>query len=397
MNRYYITKKLDEMKQHIFTIFLLHGIVCAHDAKLQFISLHACMQSRPDIGYVKCHDALPFHYKKLPITPYPSKLQPTDGQFAETFVVTIPGGIVCSDLGWINVDGTFIKDFLLQLQPFSEQRRVFLSRKIDEKPIVQIGGRVAVITTKMHDVFGHWFNDIVGRLIILQKSDIEYDWLYAPKYASYMKQTYELYGVPLEKIIDSVENQHIQAEMLIVPSVSMRRISCKSDPVYDIYPTTYYWPNWITQSVRSKFLPIAQNISKLKKHNFSKKVFISRKDAIVRKMLNEDEVFALFEKKGFKRYCMRDLSFLEQAALFYNADYIVSAHGSALANVIFCRPNTQIVEIFQYLYDASLYNLAQDMKCQYHCIKTTFKNNSVAAPSTVPINIIKNFITKEIK
>lgn len=385
------------MKQHIFTMFLLHGIVCAHDVKLQFISLHECMKSRPDIGYVKCHDALPFHYKKLPITPYPSKLQPTDGQFAETFVVTIPGGTVCSDFGFISVDNKIITNFLLQFFPSRDQIALFCNKKTYAKMIVKAPGKVAVIANPLDDIFGHWFNVTVGRLIILQESGIAYDWLYAPINDSYMIETYKLYGIPLEKIIDSKQNQHIQADELIVPSHTMHRISCATDPVYDNYITTLYWPHWIVQNVRSKFLPIAQHISKLKKYDFARKIFISRKDASVRKMLNEDEVFALFEKKGFKRYCMRDLSFLEQAALFYNADYIVAAHGSALANVIFCRPNTQIVEIFQYLYDASLYNLAQDMKCKYHCIKTTFKLGSVMAPSTVPIDIIKNFIKQEMK
>jgi len=351
------------------------------------------MQIRPDIAYIKCRDAMPYNYQKLSVSPFPTTQQPVAGIFNETFVVTIPQGTVLSDWGLIKVDNMLVADLFSQLFPISFLLDGFLAKNIEEKNITKISGRVAVIAHSFHGIFGHWFNEIVGRLIILQESGVEYDWLYAPKYAPYMKATYELYNIPLDKIIDPTEGiVGIQADELIVPSLTMRLLPCLTDPVNDGWPTTDFWPKWITGNVRAHYLPLVQ--ARINDYNFSLKVFISRKDAPGRHMLNEDEVFALFEAQGFKRYSLSKLSVLEQAILFYGADSIVAAHGSGLTNMIFCQPGTKILEIFQHLYDASLYNLAQDMQCEYYCLKMVpdHELSYVMTSTVVPVDLIKHCI-----
>lgn len=248
----------------------------------QITSLYDIMKDRPDITYKKIHEQIPFHYKALPISPYNPNHQITQGIFAETFVATIPHGIICSDFGWIITDNKIVKEFITQLVPLNVQFEGLAERKLDNKPVQHLSGKIAVITTTLHPIYGHWFNDIVGRLILLQESEIEYDWLYAPKYAQFMKETYKIYGIPLEKIIDPTENLHyIQADQIIVPSMTMRRLPCHTDQVYDVYPATYYWPQWIINDIRLRFLPYTEEIIKQKK--FSKKIFIGRGNATVRR------------------------------------------------------------------------------------------------------------------
>ncbi|MCX5923345.1 MAG: glycosyltransferase family 61 protein [Candidatus Dependentiae bacterium] len=381
------------MKKITLLLSVFSSVISLKAQDISFASLHDVMLSRKDISYIKHHDPLKFCYEKLSVSTSTNEAQPIEGILSETFVVTIPKGIVCSDFGMIKIDNHIVKDFFNQLVPFGAQVNDFLAKKTDLNKVTKISGRVAVITTSLHKVFSHWFNDVLPRLIILQESGIEYDWLFAPKYAPYMKETYELYGIPLEKIIECTgEDQCIQADELIVPSMAIRRDVCATDPVYDWYPATAYWPYWMTDNIRSKFLPEVKNIET--NYNFSKKVFISRKDGFTRSIVNEDEIFVLFEEKGFKRYCLSKMSLLEQAVLFNGADVIVGAHGSALANIIFCKPNTMIIEIFQKLYDAHFCNLAQDMKCNYFGLKTEFTSRGHVADSTiVPVDIIKNFIS----
>lgn len=384
------------MKKIFLIIVLASSVIFSNNYSISFVSLRDVMQLRTDITYTKHHDPLRFCYKKLPILMHDNKAQSIEGILSETFVVIIPNGIVYSDFGMIKIDNDIIKEFFNQLVPFGAQVNDFLAKKIDLNNIKKVSGRVAVITTSLHKVYAHWFNDVLPRLIILQESGVEYDWLFAPKYAPYMKETYELYGIPLEKIIECTGNdQCIQADELIVPSMAIRRDPCATDPVYDWYTSTAYWPYWLTNNVRSKFLPAVKNIEK--NYNFSKKVFISRKDGLTRSIVNEDEIFALFEEKGFKSYCLGEMSLLEQAVLFNGADFIVGAHGSALANLIFCKPGTNVLEIFQKLYDAHFCNLAQDMKCNYFGLKTEFTSRGMVADSTVvPLEIIKNFIDSHI-
>ena len=62
-------------------------------------------------------------------------------------------------------------------------------------------------------------------------------------------------------------------------------------------------------------------------------------------MLNEEEVFALLEPAGFEAVTMDGRSIGEQAALFASAEVIVATHGAALANLVFSRPGTTVIEL----------------------------------------------------
>ena len=61
-----------------------------------------------------------------------------------------------------------------------------------------------------------------------------------------------------------------------------------------------------------------------------------------RKLLNEDELLAIVERKGFAVVCPEKLTFLEQVALFSNADHIVGVTGAAMANLIFTKPTCHV-------------------------------------------------------
>ena len=370
---------------------------------MSLISLRDLMHIRSGISYLKCYDRAFYKYQKLPVPNMPTNYEcmtkkgfrPVEGVFEETFVVTIPHGIVCAEMGCIRVDNFLVKDFFLQNQPFDFQWNRLQSFKLDEKPVKKISGKVAILAHPLSSIFGHWFTNVMSRLIVLQKSGIEYDWLYAPKKAAYMRTTYELFGIPLDKIIDSSGgDEYIQADELIVPSFVTNRLPCMTDPVYDCWAAVDFHRSWVLDEVRLKFLPVIKQQIANGNCPFGKRVFVSRKDTSIRQMINEDEIFNLFQPFGFERYCLSQMSLLEQATLFYNADYIVAAHGSGLANILFCKSNTKIIEIFQGLYDAMFYNLAQDLSCPYHCIHTA-KQGSVKycmESTVVPASLIRNFI-----
>ena len=65
-----------------------------------------------------------------------------------------------------------------------------------------------------------------------------------------------------------------------------------------------------------------------------------------RKLSNEDEVTEFLVKQGFQIYATDSLSQSEQASLFNSASVIVSVHGAALSNIIFCKNGTWVIEIF---------------------------------------------------
>ena len=77
----------------------------------------------------------------------------------------------------------------------------------------------------------------------------------------------------------------------------------------------------------------------------SKKIYVTREDSNYRKILNEGDVVTILRKNGYKVINPQLYEIDEQIEIFSNAEKIISPHGSNLANIIFCKPGTEIFEI----------------------------------------------------
>ena len=77
----------------------------------------------------------------------------------------------------------------------------------------------------------------------------------------------------------------------------------------------------------------------------SKKIYVTREDSNYRKILNEDDVVTILRKNGYRVINPQLYEIDEQIEIFSNAEKIISPHGSNLANIIFCKPGTEIFEI----------------------------------------------------
>lgn len=215
---------------------------------------------------------------------------------------------------------------------------------------------------------------------------IDYDYLYVPTISAFMKETLELWGVPPEKII-SADNKIYQATELITPSLVAKVI------VNGCPRLAHYISEEIVFYVQQKLLAAA----KLREEGsvpFSKKIFISRKDATARRMLNEDEVFELFRSQGFERYELSQLPVVQQILLFNQADIIVGSLGSGLSNILFCNKEAQIIDLFQARRDGCIYYLGQTLNLNYQCVKTVefIDQNDGQYDSVVPLEIIQSLI-----
>ena len=65
-----------------------------------------------------------------------------------------------------------------------------------------------------------------------------------------------------------------------------------------------------------------------------------------RRVLNHKEVITVAKQEGFSIYDMGNLTFVEQIRLFRSSEFIVGVHGAALAFLVFCEPDTQVLEIY---------------------------------------------------
>lgn len=75
------------------------------------------------------------------------------------------------------------------------------------------------------------------------------------------------------------------------------------------------------------------------------RVYISRRHAGRRRIVNEDELVPVLKKFGFEIVCAEEFSFEQQVQLFSNARYIVSNHGAGLTNMLFMREGGSVLEL----------------------------------------------------
>lgn len=77
-----------------------------------------------------------------------------------------------------------------------------------------------------------------------------------------------------------------------------------------------------------------------------KRIYLTRRDAAQRRVLNETEVVAFLEAAGFSVICPGELSLAEQIDLFRNVEIVVAAHGAGATNMVFAPPGATLIELF---------------------------------------------------
>lgn len=170
-----------------------------------------------------------------------------------------------------------------------------------------------------------------------------------PQIPKFIFEAFEILGIPKEKIIN---------------------FPCKADKSLIIIT------HWQKQANGLGYLDKASVdfvrnavLSKIDlKHNccYASKVYVARGNVNWRKVLNEAALFEYLGDKDFDLRVMDNLSILEQAQIFYHADLIVAPHGSALTNLIFGKPNAEVLEIFPYNYtNRAGFELAYYSQMQY--------------------------------
>jgi capsular polysaccharide biosynthesis protein len=79
--------------------------------------------------------------------------------------------------------------------------------------------------------------------------------------------------------------------------------------------------------------------------NLGDKIYISRKRASRKRVYNEDEIEPILIKHGFTIINNEDYTFWEQVAIYSQARYLVSIHGSGLTNMLFMQDRSHILEL----------------------------------------------------
>jgi Glycosyltransferase 61 len=105
-------------------------------------------------------------------------------------------------------------------------------------------------------------------------------------------------------------------------------------------PQSTGMPEWALEFLREVF-----GVAGPDRPDGPRRIFVVRGKSDARGVVNQAEVAALLEARGFATVSMDDRALDEQAAMFAAADVVVAVHGAALANLVFARPGTHAVEL----------------------------------------------------
>lgn len=143
--------------------------------------------------------------------------------------------------------------------------------------------------------------------------------------APYQRESLEALAIDPSKIIDTSSAPYLRARKLIVPSVPLSG-GC-------------YAP-WMCEFLRRTFLAGGDQVSS------GRRVYILRGKSTYRRVLNEPDVIQFLSGLGFEALQFETLTVREQAAAMASSNVVVAPHGGGLSNLVFCSPQTKVIEIF---------------------------------------------------
>jgi hypothetical protein len=254
------------------------------------------------------------------------------------YVLTVPGGhavgahgavvtpdhIVLQDVSW--PVGTLRASLLGEQDEVPAGDEFWVDSVL---PARRVRGTVAVLSGFFGRTYFHWLFDVLPRLGLLQDAGIdldEVDSFIVPGYFSgFQIETLRSLGIGRGRIISSLKHRHIEADRLLVPSLPRRN---------GVVPT------WVVEYLRRSFPP-----SEPQGTSFPTRIYITRKLTDHGLLEGEEHLVARLAEHGILPLQMERFTLREKAWLLGRAEAVIGASGAGLTNIVFCKPNTKVVEL----------------------------------------------------
>ncbi len=291
-------------------------------------------------------------------------------QTSDTFVAEVLNGRIWLG-GKANVAFTAQKEVIEDIST-TKNYALFCSDRLP--PAKPIDGTVCSLVTNGGPIYGHFLFDVIPRIEILRKAGFnlnEIDLFVLNQYRKpFHIEAMELLGIPASKIVEKNAVTHIQPSKFIYPSPPRREALISE---------------WVCDFLNDTFLKTADSNDS----TYPKRIYLNRKNAKHRRVLNEDALTVFLANHGFESIEPELLSVSETATLFRNAEAIISPHGSGTLNTAFCNPGTKIIELFSEHIYIDCWLISNLRQCEYYsiyCAKENMPSAVKNAADAVDIN-----------
>jgi len=193
----------------------------------------------------------------------------------------------------------------------------------------------------------HWMIETVPKIRYFRAyasaMDVDVTYLIPGDAPSWLDETLDLLDVP-ESAIERATAAVYHADRLVIPSFP------------ELKSENYCWIRGAvleSASVDCDTIGVGAN------------VYISRANAIERRVTNERDVVATLREYGFEPYRLEEQSVAQNVVLFHEADAVVGAHGAGLSDLIF-SDDTVIIELFGSKVKNPYKRLADTVGVEYH-------------------------------
>ncbi|MBC7864449.1 MAG: glycosyltransferase family 61 protein [Bacteroidia bacterium] len=170
----------------------------------------------------------------------------------------------------------------------------------------------------------HWMCDALPRLTISKNMHSDFTLLLPEGYnAPYIINSLKMFA--FKEILLIKKDSYVRVPELALPG--------------HVAPTGNFNPA-IMSAIRNNFFELYKDC----KFEHGEKIYISRRNANYRHILNEDEVLKVVEANGFKIVALEDYTHEEQISIMKHSRFVIGCIGAGMVNTLFMQKGGSVLE-----------------------------------------------------
>lgn len=272
-------------------------------------------------------------------------------------VLTLPDGIVVTPWGHAGPDP---RHFIEELGFVAGHQSRALTSHLEQcelatrGAIEEVAGHSASLLQNYFTNYCHWLVQGLVRFDVLDRTggfDRFDRILVSPGTPEIVYEAAESYGLARDRFV----------ELPLTPGA----YRCEELTVVGLPQSPTSVPRWLVDGLRDRF----GRFHTAGAASAPRRIHLTRGEATRRRVVNNAELTAALERRGFVSLSMDGRSLAEQAELMGSAECVVAPHGAAMANIVFMPRDALVVELRYRNWPTDMYaHLATTAGLRYHSL-----------------------------